>query len=114
MTRFGLLALVALALQPAPPPDSDIFLATLSMRGTPAVTRATNVTHSPGYNNQPSFTPDGAAILFTSNRGAAQTDIYRYDIASSETTRVTNTAEGEYSPTVTPDGAHISAIRVEA
>ena len=30
------------------------------------------------------------------------------------TTRVTNTPESEYSPTVTPDGAHISVIRVEA
>lgn len=113
LTRFGLLTLVALAVQPAPPPDSDIFLASLSLRGTPALTRATNITHAPGYNNQPSFTPDSAAILFTSNRGAAQTDIYRYDIASGETTRVTNTAEGEYSPTVTPDGAHISVVRVE-
>jgi len=27
---------------------------------------------------------------------------------------VTDTPEGEYSPTVTPDGAHISVIRVEA
>jgi dipeptidyl aminopeptidase/acylaminoacyl peptidase len=73
-----------------------------------------NITHTPGYDNQPSFTPDGASILFTSNRGAAQTDIYRYEIAADTTTRVTNTPEGEYSPTVTPDGQHISAIRVEA
>jgi len=46
--------------------------------------------------------------------GDAQTDIYRYDIASGETRRVTSTSESEYSPTVTPDGAHISVIRVEA
>src|SRR5205085_2981521 len=43
-----------------------------------------------------------------------QTDIYRYDIASAATARVTDTPEGEYSPTVTPDGAHFSVIRVEA
>jgi hypothetical protein len=47
-------------------------------------------------------------------RGTTQTDIYRYEIASGATTRITNTPEGEYSPTVTPDGAHISVIRVEA
>ena len=41
-----------------------------------------NITRSPGYDNQPSFTPDGAAILFTSNRGGTQTDIYRYDVGS--------------------------------
>jgi dipeptidyl aminopeptidase/acylaminoacyl peptidase len=102
------------AAAPAAPPDTEIFLAPLPARGQPLVERATNITSSPGYDNQPSFTPDGAAIFFTSNRGATQTDVYRYDIASGATTRVTNTPEGEYSPTVTPDGAHISVIRVEA
>ncbi len=110
---------IASAVQPPPaapaaPPDTEIFLAPLSVRGQPTVGRATNITNSPGYDNQPSFTPDGAAIFFTSNRSATQTDVYRYDITSGATTRVTNTPEGEYSPTVTPDGAHISAIRVEA
>src|SRR5262249_12922939 len=41
-------------------------------------------------------------------------DIYRYNIASKAIARVTETAEGEYSPTVTPDGQHFSVIRVEA
>jgi hypothetical protein len=65
---------------------------------------------------QPSFTPDGASVLFTSSRGggATQTDIYRYDIARRQVVRVTETPESEYSPTITPDGAHISVIRVEA
>jgi dipeptidyl aminopeptidase/acylaminoacyl peptidase len=96
------------------PPDTEIFLAAFSTRGQPALTRAVNITRSPGYDNQPSFTPDGASILFTSNRGATQTDIYRYDIAAGTTARVTDTPESEYSPTVTPDGQHISVIRVEA
>jgi WD40 repeat protein len=113
MTRAIFAVVVALALQPAPPPDTDIWLASLALRGTPAVTRASNITHSPGYDNQPSFTADGSAILFTSNRGGTQTDIYRYEIASGATTRVTNTPEAEYSPTVTPDGGHISVVRVE-
>src|SRR5205814_938315 len=67
---------------PAPPPDTDIFLAAFSPRAQPAVSAAVNITHAPGYDNQPSFTPDGAAILFTSHRGAAQTDIYRYPVAA--------------------------------
>jgi dipeptidyl aminopeptidase/acylaminoacyl peptidase len=96
------------------PPDTEIFLAAFATHGQPALARAVNITHSPGYDNQPSFTPDGAAIFFTSNRGATQTDIYRYDIAAGTTARVTDTPEGEYSPTVTPDGQHISVIRVEA
>jgi dipeptidyl aminopeptidase/acylaminoacyl peptidase len=118
-TLLLVLAIAAAGFQPpapapAPPPDTDIFLAPFSPRAQPAVGRAANITHTPGYDNQPFFTPDGDAILFTSNRGATQTDIYRYEIATGATARVTDTPESEYSPTVTPDGAHISVVRVEA
>jgi dipeptidyl aminopeptidase/acylaminoacyl peptidase len=99
----------------AAPPDTDIFLAPLTTAdGRPSVGTPENITNTPGYDNQPSFTPDGGAVLFTSNRGGKQTDIYRYDISTRRTTRVTNTPESEYSPTVTPDRQHISVIRVEA
>ena len=117
---------VALAGQAAaPPPDTEVFLATLSTRdGKVEIGKPINISNSAGYDNQPSFTPDGAAILFTSVRGdrkpdpansaATGSDIYRYDIASGRLSQVTNTPEAEYSPTVTPDGRHISVIRVEA
>jgi hypothetical protein len=100
----------------ANPPDTDIYLAPLSIDDeTITVGHAENITKTPGYDNQPSFTPDGRAVLFTSNRGGAkQTDIYRYDVATHQTTRVTDTPESEYSPIVTPDRQHISVIRVEA
>lgn len=115
-----LVAAAAFSRQPQPPaaanpPDTDIFLAPLTVEdGTIAVGMPENITKSPGYDNQPAFTPDGGAVLFTSIRGGKQTDIYRYEIASRQTTRVTNTPESEYSPTVTPDRQHISVIRVEA
>jgi hypothetical protein len=100
---------------PTPPPDTDIFLAPFAARGDTVVGRATNITNSPGYDNQPSFAPDGRSMLFTSVRGGGtQTDIYRYDVSSGATARVTSTPESEYSATVTPDGAHLSVIRVEA
>lgn len=99
----------------AAPPDTEIFLAPFSSGPGAVVGAPVNITSSPGYDNQPSFTPDGTGILFTSVRGGGtQTDIYRYDIASAQTARVTSTPESEYSPTVTPDAAHISVIRVEA
>ncbi len=108
-------ALPGSAQQPsAPPPDTEIVLASLSPDSRVVVGSPLNITNSPGYDNQPAFTPDGAGILFASIRGGAQTDIYRYDVASAATTRVTSTPESEYSPTVTPDGGHISVIRVEA
>src|SRR5207245_4977607 len=86
LTSLAIVPLIGAAQPPAPmapvaaPPDTDIFLASFATRGQPVVSRATNITNSPGYDNQPSFTPDGGAIFFTSNRGAMQTDIYRYDI----------------------------------
>jgi hypothetical protein len=114
----------------APPPDTEIFLATLwSSSGQLHVGVPANITNSPGYDNQPSFTPDGREILFTSARVMpkapppappgltlpdGQTDIYRYDIAGRRISRVTQTPESEYSPTVMPDGRGISVVRVEA
>jgi WD40-like Beta Propeller Repeat len=115
--RFGLAVVtLAAALQTAtPPPDTEIYLASLSTpAGQLTVGAPVNITGNPGYDNQPSFTPDGRSVLFTSIRGGTQTDIYRYDIAAGRVARVTNTPESEYSPTVTPDGAHISVICVEA
>jgi dipeptidyl aminopeptidase/acylaminoacyl peptidase len=115
--RFGLVVVaLAMALQTATaPPDTEIYLAPLSMPGGQfTLGPPVNITANPGYDNQPSFAPDGRSLLFTSIRGGTQTDIYRYDITAGRVTRVTNTPESEYSPTVTPDGAHISVIRVEA
>ena len=105
------------------PPDTEIFLAPLKVaNGVLEVGTPINITNNPGYDNQPFFAPDGS-ILFTSTRGTApgtgggtltQTDIYRYHIGSKSVSRVTQTAEGEYSPTVMPDGRRVSMIRVEA
>jgi len=95
-------------------PNTDIFLAPLTVSGgTIAVGAAANVTSRPGYDNQPSFTADGRAILFTSTHDDAQSDIYRYEIATRSIARVTSTPESEYSATVMPDGRRFSVIRVE-
>jgi dipeptidyl aminopeptidase/acylaminoacyl peptidase len=109
------------AVQPpaAPPaqraaPDTEVYLAPLSTTGDQIeVGQPVNVSNNPGYDNQPAFTRDGTAILFTSARRGTQTDIYRYDIESKRVTQVTATPESEYSPTVTPDGG-LSVVRVEA
>ena len=121
--RLLLIAVAAtLAAAQAQPPDTEVFLARLTIEGSKiTVSMPENISKSPGYDNQPSFTPDGAAVLFTSARGgmppggsAPQMDIYRYDIATKELSAITGTPESEYSATVTPDGKHISVIRVEA
>ncbi|HLL76940.1 MAG TPA: hypothetical protein VK421_16920 [Pyrinomonadaceae bacterium] len=100
---------------PAPPPDTDIYVVEMKTAGGRVeFGRPANVTNRPGYDNQPSFTPDGRAVLFTSQREGNQTDVYRYDLSTAQTARLTSTPESEYSPTVTPDGKFFSVIRVEA
>jgi dipeptidyl aminopeptidase/acylaminoacyl peptidase len=120
--RIALRCLVGLVVAAVPvsrvaaqaPPSTDVFLAALSSSGATVAARAPrNVTNRAGYDNQPSFTPDGRSLLFTSVRDDGQADIYRYDLGSSQTTRVTSTAESEYSATVTPDARRFSVIRVE-
>jgi hypothetical protein len=116
--RSALLALLvatSLGAQAAPtgttPPAPDIYL--IPLNPGPSVGRAINITKRAGYDNQPSFTPDSRAILYTSTRDDGQSDIYRYDIPSAATTRVTTTPESEYSATMTPGAKRFSVIRVE-
>lgn len=93
----------------------DVFIATLALKGARVQVGAPdNVTARPGYDNQPSFTADGRAIFYTSVRDDAQADIYRYQIATRSTTRVTHTApESEYSAALIPGDDAIAVIRVE-
>lgn len=98
-----------------PPPDPDIFLASLIRTGDKvAVGAPVNITARAGYDNQPSFSPDGTSIFYTSVRADRQADIYRYDLDSRRTTRVTATApESEYSAAVIPGTQDLAFIRVE-
>jgi dipeptidyl aminopeptidase/acylaminoacyl peptidase len=114
--------LLLLALAPAlvgaqqrPPANTEVYLTGLQRDVMPLTGGAAlDISKSPGYDNEPSFTPDGKSVLFVSNRDGKQTDIYRYDIATKALTQLTHTPESEYSPVVTPDGKTFSVIRVEA
>ena len=99
----------------AGPPGTEIFLVPLRARdGIVSLGTPTNITGRAGYDNQPSFTPDGRSVLYTSTRDDGQSDIYRYHPGSRRTTRVTATPESEYSATVMPGGRRISVVRVES
>src|SRR6185312_10997059 len=78
-------------------PGSDVYLAglTISDRAPAgiAVAAPLNITRRAGDDRQP--------------------DIYRYDIAARQTTRLTGGPESEYSPTPMPGGHRFSVIRVE-
>jgi len=87
------------ALRPQTATDIHVFAMT---GGTASLAAAKPLTVSaePGYENQPSFTPDGRSILFTANRDGKQTDIYDFDRSARTIRQLTRTPEGEYSPTV--------------
>lgn len=99
-----------------PSPGTDLFLVPLSIvDGYPSAGTPRNVTRRPGYDNQPSFTADGRAVLFTANHGDGHTDIYRFDLAGGKTTAARATQpESEYSAMMTRDGKAMTVIRVEA
>ncbi|MGA1360726.1 MAG: TolB family protein [Gemmatimonadaceae bacterium] len=93
---------------------SDLYVAAFHEVGTHvSIGRPVNVTNRVGYDNQPTFTADGRALLFTSIREDAQADIWRVTLATNATERLTRTTESEYSATRTPDGLAMSVIRVE-
>src|SRR6266446_2696373 len=98
----------------ATPPASDIFIIDVtSHNGKTKLGQPVKINTSVGYNNQPSFMPDGQSILYTSIRDK-QADIYRYDLRGGATTQITKTPESEYSTTLMPDRQSISVVRVEA
>jgi Tol biopolymer transport system component len=115
-----LIVIAALQAQPAqppaaqPPPGTNIYLVPLSSLDTLKSSQPQPMATEAGYENQPFFAPDGNAVLFTANRDGKQTDIYEFDRGTRRTRALTTTPEGEYSPTVTPDGKRFSVIRVEA
>lgn len=60
-----------------------------------------NISNQSGYDNQPSFTENGASILFTSFRDG-QADIAIYDLEHQHRSWLTNTPENEISPMAYP------------
>ncbi|HUU33546.1 MAG TPA: hypothetical protein VMW48_05755 [Vicinamibacterales bacterium] len=107
---------VTAAAQTAPPPATEIYLAPIRLGPVaPTMGPARVASENPkGYDNQPYFGSDGRTMLFTSNRDGKQTDIYFLELQTRQIRRFTETPESEYSPTVMPDEAGVSAIRVEA
>jgi len=71
-----------------------------------------NISHNPGYDNQPSFW-DNDHLLYTRTR-TGQTDIVRYNLNSKKTEWLCDTPQGsEYSPLRIPDSEAFSAIRLD-
>jgi len=113
-TRAGFLlaAMAAGALPLFSQGSSDIYLASISREGDRLVFAApVKISERTGYNNQPSFPPDGSGVYYSSADGQ-QTDIFFYSIGEKTNVRLTSTLDSEYSPLVMPGGNEFSVIQL--
>lgn len=102
----GGLSLQASTLLAQAPTIVNLYVADIRYdHGSISIGTPRKLTGDRGNNSQPSFTPDGKAILFVARRDTTgQSDVYRIDLRSGLETQVTHTPENENTPTVTPDG----------
>src|ERR1700752_4775278 len=79
-------------------PVTEIFLADIEIKNNLVkIEKVLDITNQKGYNNQPSFTPDGKSILYSSENVANQkVHICSYDIKSKKTRKITNGKTSEY------------------
>ncbi len=95
-------------------PKSNLFLADITLNGNAvSVGSFKNITNREGYNNQPSFSPDGKYLLYTSGKTIdtlIQTDIVRFDLLTNTEKVLSKDPKNEYSPQVTPDGKNYSVV----
>lgn len=96
--------------------DTDIYLLeyNIGKDGKYYFAEPFNFTKRKGYDNQPSFSANGEHIYYVAYKDTVQSDIYHYSIYDSTTAAITNTPESEFSPTISPDGYHLSIIRVDS
>lgn len=112
---FFFLLFASVTFAQSTPPATDIYLVEMQVQnGQMHFSKPYNITNRDGYDNQPMFSNDGQSLLYTSIREDKQADIYQYHLADSSITRLTDTKESEYSPTIMLDSEHFSVVRVEA
>jgi Tol biopolymer transport system component len=94
-------------------PGTDVYLVSLTPRGGRLVAGApVNLTARAGYDNQPAFTPDGQALLYSTIGADGHADFCRIELATMARACRATTPESEYSPAVAPMGG-VSVVRVE-
>ena len=110
----AVLAVAAVGAQASAQGGTDVWIVPMKMAGV-AVSFGDprNMTDRKGYDNQPSFTLKGDAVMYTSTDDQGKTDAWRFALPDGKPARVTNLPMSLYSPTQTPDGKTFSFIRVE-
>lgn len=99
------------------PGNTDIWVFDMTYNNSSKTYTAgagSNISNNPGYDNQPMFSPAGDYVLYSSDHGKGQTDIYRYDFFTGKSEPFKETAVSEFSPTFVPGSKYVSSVVVEA
>jgi Tol biopolymer transport system component len=98
-------------------PDSNIYLSTIPTMNDSDLflhdyvnSKFVNMTIDIGKEEDFQFSPDGMSLLFMSDREGVW-NIYKYDIPSGETKRLTNTKFGGKYPKFTPNGESLVYVQ---
>jgi Tol biopolymer transport system component len=70
---------------------------------------ADELTHGPGYDYQPDFSPDGRFIVFARHHADA-IELWRLDLAGRKTQQLTQTRAVQVQPRYSPDGQRIAFV----
>jgi hypothetical protein len=76
------------------------------VRVDPATGSVEQLTHDRARDVEPSWTPDGRAVVFRSDRDGVS-NLYALRLADREVVRVTNVLGGAFQPSVSPDGRSV-------
>lgn len=92
-------------------PPTEILLFDLHVKKDKiTIGNGKNISLHKGYDNQPFLDNKKPLLYYASADSLGKTDILIYNYSSGKTSSLTKTPEGEFSPTVTPDGAYVSCI----
>ncbi len=70
---------------------------------------AEELTHGPGYDYQPDWSPDGRSIVFVRHHADAL-ELWRVELGSRRTQQLTSTKAVQLQPRVSPDGKRIAFV----
>jgi Tol biopolymer transport system component len=112
-TRTRLTALLPLALASAGLGALTAWLAIASARpprdSAPRVAQLARLTHDPGLSEWPSWSPDGAALAFASNR-SGNLEIYMRRVEGGQEINVTDHPADDFQPALSPDGDWLAFV----
>ncbi|WP_310556465.1 hypothetical protein [Flavobacterium sp.] len=96
-------------------PATEVFLLNIEKKGTAfnivPNAKLVNISNNKGYDNQPSFIEKLNAVVYVSSRDEKSTDVFLYNLETTNTNQLTNNSQAEYSPKTTPDGKFISVVK---